>query len=182
MNTFILWDITSCSPLIFNGYFWGKYRLYLQVRRIRQARNHPETGSKQRFGFGLLFDSEIKAKYTSETSVAFQCTTRGYIPEGRTVYAVRVNILQFRRQNTRASWSGGNVLDSYSGGGHLVELPALVIGVACGFPFACANTVILPRHTLQFRTSSRYVFTVQGNNSIACRLTNNLCSSSDGVL
>jgi hypothetical protein len=43
-----------------NRRFGGTYRLHRQGRRIRQARNQREAGSKQNGGFllGLFFDPE----------------------------------------------------------------------------------------------------------------------------
>jgi hypothetical protein len=43
----IFWDITSCSPLKVNRRFGKSCRLHLQGRRIRQARNQREAGSKE---------------------------------------------------------------------------------------------------------------------------------------
>jgi hypothetical protein len=45
----ISWDITPCSPLKFNPHFEEIYQLCLQGRRISEARNRHETGSKQSF-------------------------------------------------------------------------------------------------------------------------------------
>jgi hypothetical protein len=62
MESTIFWDITPCSPLKVNGRFGGTYHLYLQGRRIREARNSVIAGDKQSFhdGFllGLFFDSD----------------------------------------------------------------------------------------------------------------------------
>jgi hypothetical protein len=35
MKSIIFWDMTPCSPLIFNRRFGGTYRLHLQGRRNR---------------------------------------------------------------------------------------------------------------------------------------------------
>jgi hypothetical protein len=43
----IFWDITSCSKLKINRRFRGTCCLQLRDRRIRQARNQHEAGSKQ---------------------------------------------------------------------------------------------------------------------------------------
>jgi hypothetical protein len=58
MKLFIFWDITPCSPLIVNRRFGGT------CRRISQARNQCEAGTKQ-----LKMDA-----CSSETSVDFQRT------------------------------------------------------------------------------------------------------------
>jgi hypothetical protein len=42
----IFWDITPCSPLKANWRFEGKCRFLLHGRRICQARNQHEAGSK----------------------------------------------------------------------------------------------------------------------------------------
>jgi hypothetical protein len=66
MNSSIFWDITSCIPLKVNRRFEGICRLYLQGRRISQARNQGEV------------------RWKAEP-VNFQRTTRRYIPEDRTL-------------------------------------------------------------------------------------------------
>jgi hypothetical protein len=58
----VFWDITPCSPLRVIRRLGGACRLHLQGREISQARNE-----------------KIEATYSSETSVDFQRTTRGYI-------------------------------------------------------------------------------------------------------
>jgi hypothetical protein len=71
-----------------NQRFGGAYGLRLQVRRINQTRNQREAGSKQKLcsllqaGFLLDFYSYIlktEEKYSSETSVDFQRTTRNVV-------------------------------------------------------------------------------------------------------
>jgi hypothetical protein len=52
LNSSIFWNITPCSPLKTNRRFWGTCRLQLQDRRVSQARNQHEAGSKQ----SLFFD------------------------------------------------------------------------------------------------------------------------------
>jgi hypothetical protein len=47
MKSTIFWHITPCSPLKANRRFGGTCRLHIQGRRIGQARNQRETGSKQ---------------------------------------------------------------------------------------------------------------------------------------
>jgi hypothetical protein len=59
MKSSIFWDITPCSPLKVTGRFGGARRL--DGRRISQARNQREAGSKQ-------------------------ATTRRYIPEHGTLH------------------------------------------------------------------------------------------------
>jgi hypothetical protein len=44
------WDVTPCSPLKTNGRFGETHYLHLQGRRIRQAKNYREAGSKQTLG------------------------------------------------------------------------------------------------------------------------------------
>jgi hypothetical protein len=39
MKRTVFWDITTCNPLKVNRRFGGTYRLYVQGRRIRRARN-----------------------------------------------------------------------------------------------------------------------------------------------
>jgi hypothetical protein len=43
----IFWVTTPCGPLKVNRRFGGTFRLYLQDRRISQARNQSEEGSKR---------------------------------------------------------------------------------------------------------------------------------------
>jgi hypothetical protein len=38
-KSFILWDITPCNPLNFNGCFEGTYLLHLHGYGVSQARN-----------------------------------------------------------------------------------------------------------------------------------------------
>jgi phosphatidylserine synthase len=54
MNSSVFWDITPCSPLKVNRRFVGTCRLYLQVRRISQARNQHEAGSKHIYSYLVL--------------------------------------------------------------------------------------------------------------------------------
>jgi hypothetical protein len=65
MKNSVFWDTTLCNPSKVNRRFGLSFRLYLQDRRIRHARNQREAGSKPR----------IEATYPSETSVDFQRTT-----------------------------------------------------------------------------------------------------------
>jgi hypothetical protein len=58
MKSPVLWDITSRSPLKVSQHFGGICRLHLQGRRINQARNHHETGSRAGFLFGILLEPE----------------------------------------------------------------------------------------------------------------------------
>jgi hypothetical protein len=67
-----------CSPLKLNWHFGETCRLHLQGRRISQARNQRESGSKQRSTL------KMEATCSSEMSVDFQRTTRRFIPEDQT--------------------------------------------------------------------------------------------------
>jgi hypothetical protein len=68
--------ITGCSPLKASASFGGKYD-HLQGRRISQAKNQHEAGSKQSL--------KMEATYSSETSAEFRQTTECYFPEDRKV-------------------------------------------------------------------------------------------------
>jgi hypothetical protein len=57
MKSYIFWDIMSCSPLRINRHFGGTCHLYLQGRRISQARNQA-TSFHAGFLLGLFFDPE----------------------------------------------------------------------------------------------------------------------------
>jgi hypothetical protein len=46
MKSSIFWDITPLSPLKVNRRFGGTYLLHLRGRRISEARNRREEGSK----------------------------------------------------------------------------------------------------------------------------------------
>jgi hypothetical protein len=85
MKSSLLWDIMPCSPLKANQRFGGTRCLHLQSRRISQARNQREAGSKHSL--------KMEAACSSETLVDFQWTTWRYIPEDRTLhnYAVRTS-------------------------------------------------------------------------------------------
>jgi hypothetical protein len=47
LRSSVFWDITPCSPLKVNQNFGGTCRLHLQGRKISQARNQRDAGSKQ---------------------------------------------------------------------------------------------------------------------------------------
>jgi hypothetical protein len=85
MQSYVLWNITPCSPLKVNQHLEGTCRLHLQGRRISHARNQHEAGSKQRFILVscLVYSSTLKMEATCScvTSVGFQRTTWRYIPE-----------------------------------------------------------------------------------------------------
>jgi hypothetical protein len=49
LKSSVIWDITLRSPLEVNRRFEETCRLHLQNRRISQARNQHEAGSKQSF-------------------------------------------------------------------------------------------------------------------------------------
>jgi hypothetical protein len=121
MNSSIFWDTTSCSPSKFNWRFGGTCRLHLQSRRINQARNRQEAGSKHGDYFKLVsclaYFSNLKTEATcsSETSNDFQRTTRCYIPEDITLNFsfIPFKILKIFRlilewstkENSRRKWS-----------------------------------------------------------------------------
>jgi hypothetical protein len=66
-----------CSPLKVNQRFGGTYRLYLQSRKISQARKQPSAGSKQNL--------KMEAACPSDTSVDFSTGLHGVISyDGRT--------------------------------------------------------------------------------------------------
>jgi hypothetical protein len=74
-------QIKSISEIlrhVVNRRFGGKYRLHLQGRRISQARNHCEGGSKRNL--------KMEVTFSSETSVDFERTTQRYILENRTAH------------------------------------------------------------------------------------------------
>jgi hypothetical protein len=75
MKISIFWDITPCSPLKANRQFGRIYRLNLHGRRINQARNQNEAGSKPK----------IETTCSTKTSVDLKRTTLRYIPEDRTL-------------------------------------------------------------------------------------------------
>jgi hypothetical protein len=76
-------------PLKVNRRFGGTCRLQLRGRRKRQRRNQREANSKQNVMLVscLAYSSTLKMKSicSSKTLVGFQRTTRGYIPEDRTL-------------------------------------------------------------------------------------------------
>jgi hypothetical protein len=90
----IFWDITLCRPLEVNRRFGGTCRLHLPGRKISQARNQHEAGSKQIHATCLMLVScfaytlalNMEWTYSSETSVGLQRTTRRYIPWHRDVH------------------------------------------------------------------------------------------------
>jgi hypothetical protein len=89
LKSYIFWDITLRSPLKVDWRFEWTHRLYLQGRRINQARNQREAGSKQRFTLAYSSTLKIEAICSFETFVHFQRTTRSYIPEDRNVHSHR---------------------------------------------------------------------------------------------
>jgi hypothetical protein len=95
MKCSTFWDITS-NPLKFNWCFGGTSGLHFQGLEINQTRKKTwkhvlTTWSLHEFAFMLVsclaYSSILKmeAKYSSETSVDFQGTTRCYIPKYRTL-------------------------------------------------------------------------------------------------
>jgi hypothetical protein len=89
-NIFTFCKTAPWSPLKVNRHFGETYHLYLQDRRIREARNQCEAGSKQSFMLiSLLAYSSIlkmQATCSSEMLLDFQQTTRRYIPAHRTLH------------------------------------------------------------------------------------------------
>jgi hypothetical protein len=77
----IFWDITPCGLLKVNWHFTGPCGLHLHGRRISQARNQHEAGSKQSSCYLLVsclaYSSTLKMEATcpSEMLVEFQQTT-----------------------------------------------------------------------------------------------------------
>jgi hypothetical protein len=63
MKRYRLWDITPCSLLKINRFFEGTYRLQLQSRRISQARNQREAGSKQSNRLAELIEFKLITVY-----------------------------------------------------------------------------------------------------------------------
>jgi hypothetical protein len=49
LTSFVVWGKALCSLFRITRHFGGICRLYLQVRKISQARNHREAGSKQSY-------------------------------------------------------------------------------------------------------------------------------------
>jgi hypothetical protein len=84
-----------CSPLKVNRRLGESCRLHLQGRRIGQARNQLEVGSKQAYSSTLKMESTCY----SEASVDFQRTTRRYIPEDRTFHNHRCENLKSYRDH-----------------------------------------------------------------------------------
>jgi hypothetical protein len=95
----IFWDIMPCSLLKVNRRFGRTYRLHLQGRRIRQAREELCLP----YAFTVLscsaYSSTLKmeAICSSETSVGFQRTTWRYIPEDSTLHIHRCENLKSYR-------------------------------------------------------------------------------------
>jgi hypothetical protein len=58
MKSSSFWDITPCSPLKVSRRFGGKHRLYLQDRRIKQAKTSVKVVANAGFLLGVFFDSE----------------------------------------------------------------------------------------------------------------------------
>jgi hypothetical protein len=80
----LVYNITPCSPLEVNRRFGGTYRLHLHCRKLSQA----ERATCFTLLFFLAYSSTLKtvATYSSKTSVDFQRTTWGYIPEDRSLW------------------------------------------------------------------------------------------------
>jgi hypothetical protein len=91
VNSFIFWNITPCSPLKIKPSFGGTCRLYLQGRRINQARNQCEAGGRWL----------MPATYSSETSVDIQRTTHRYNPAARSLQTHLSIAVRSRSAETR---------------------------------------------------------------------------------
>jgi hypothetical protein len=90
----VFWNIRPYSPLKVNQRFRGTFRLCLQDRIIRQAKNECEAGSKIMVSCLAYFSAlKMEATCTSETSVNFQRTTRLCIPDGRTLHNHRLKAM-----------------------------------------------------------------------------------------
>jgi hypothetical protein len=88
MKSIIFWGITQCSLLKVIGRFGGTYRLHLQGRRISRARNQLES----------------RWKAPAFTMVAFQRSTRYYIPEDRTLQMVnRLNVRKNHKKHINST-------------------------------------------------------------------------------
>jgi hypothetical protein len=82
----IFCNISPYSPLKANQRFRVIFRFLLQSRKIIQTRNSiNQIANSVSFYFLLAYSSflKVQAKYSSETSVDFQRTTRHYILEDR---------------------------------------------------------------------------------------------------
>jgi hypothetical protein len=77
------WDIEPCSPLKINRRFEQTYLLLLHCGRINQTRTQLFLPLAFMLVYCSVYFSALKKEATcsSETSVAFQRTTRRYIPE-----------------------------------------------------------------------------------------------------
>jgi hypothetical protein len=67
MKSSVLWDIKLCSPLKVYQRFKGTCHLSLQGRRISQARNQHEAGSKQ--GEALLTFNGLHSVISQKTEL-----------------------------------------------------------------------------------------------------------------
>jgi hypothetical protein len=74
VKSFIFWDMTPCSPLIFNRRFGRTYHLHLQGRRISQAAL-PATCFTLVSSLNCSLILKMEAIYSSETSLDFQWTS-----------------------------------------------------------------------------------------------------------
>jgi hypothetical protein len=107
LSTFF-WDITPCSPLKVNLRFGRTYRFHLQGQRISQGRNQRERRWLCLTVYCSTYSSNLKmeAKFSSETSVDFQRTTRHYTPEHITLHNHRCeNLKSYIMLNVFASKS-----------------------------------------------------------------------------
>jgi hypothetical protein len=74
----------QCSPLKVNRCFRRTRHLHLQSRRINQARNQHEAGSKQSLAYFVTQKLEVTC--SSKALVDLKWTTLCYIPEDRTLH------------------------------------------------------------------------------------------------
>jgi hypothetical protein len=99
MKSTVFWYITPCSPMKVNERFRGTYRPYLQGRRISRAWNQTELCLSPAFTLASCsaYSStlNIGAIDSSETSVAFQRTTRRYIPGYITLSSPCINTTRY---------------------------------------------------------------------------------------
>jgi hypothetical protein len=84
-NSYIFWYITTCSPVKINRCVRGTYRLHLQGRRVSQARNQNEVGSKHSCSLAHSSALKMEAICFLEKSVDFHRTARRCILEDRTL-------------------------------------------------------------------------------------------------
>jgi hypothetical protein len=87
MNSSILRDVSKCSPLEFDGRFGGTYPIHLQGRKISQARNQCEAGSK--LVSRLAYCSTLKMEGRLPPKHHVQRTALRFIPDGTNFLGTR---------------------------------------------------------------------------------------------